>query len=133
MHETDVTNPRNSVDHGPYNQNGAYAMYNSHILEASRRINCRLDLAPRLASYVRDAGFVDVVERVVPIPIGDWEDDPEEKKYGLIWRDIALDGIESYGLAPLTRVLEFDERRVTAELVLAAKELRESKNMYFNL
>lgn len=58
-----------------------------------------------MAGLIKEAGFVDVVEKRFKWPIGPWSSDPRLKEIGrwnlLNWEE----GMEGWVIAPYTRVL----------------------------
>ncbi|KAL2269639.1 hypothetical protein VTJ83DRAFT_1823 [Remersonia thermophila] len=71
----------------------------------------------QLAEMMREAGFVNVTERVLQIPIGTWAKNKVLKTVGLYWRTILLDGISAIALGPLTRGCGWTREQVEAFLV----------------
>lgn len=58
----------------------------------------------RTMAYLSEAGFVDIKEEVIKVPISGWPDDPVEKERGR-WLALALiKGLSALTLAPLTRI-----------------------------
>lgn len=54
---------------------------------------------------IKNAGFVNVVEKVYKTPLGGWTADPKLRELGE-WALLGFDvGLEGYCLAPLTRVM----------------------------
>ncbi|KAF7559365.1 hypothetical protein G7046_g4801 [Stylonectria norvegica] len=66
----------------------------------------------RLAAMMREAGFVNVTERVLHVPLGTWPKNKILKTVGLYWRTILTDGIQAIALGPLTRGLGWDRDQV---------------------
>lgn len=62
---------------------------------------------------IERAGFINVVERVIKIPMGGWPADPKLREIGQ-WTLLGfLAGLEGYSLATLTRVMECELRSET--------------------
>lgn len=58
----------------------------------------------RTVAYLSEAGFVDIKEEVIKVPISGWSDDPVEKERGR-WLALALiKGLSALTLGPLTRI-----------------------------
>jgi hypothetical protein len=58
-----------------------------------------------MKSDIEQAGFVNVVERVLKIPLGGWAADRKLRELGR-WALLGFDtGLEGYNLATLTRVM----------------------------
>ncbi|RJE23445.1 Methyltransferase [Aspergillus sclerotialis] len=72
---------------------------------ASNRFGKDLDLVPHYKNFLREAGFKNVREETFKVPINTWPKDPRLKEIGLCQMHNMLEGLESYGMAPLTRVM----------------------------
>lgn len=71
----------------------------------------------RLVNLMRQAGFVNIVDRVMHIPIGTWPKNKILKQVGLYWRTILLDGLQAIALGPLTRGLHWSREQVEVYLI----------------
>jgi hypothetical protein len=70
-----------------------------------------------LAQIMRDAGFINVTERIFHIPIGTWPKNKVLKVVGLFWRTILTDGLQPIALGPLCRGLKWSREEVEVFLV----------------
>jgi hypothetical protein len=75
----------------------------------------------KLANKMRDAGFINVTERVLQVPLGTWPKNKVLKTVGLYWRTILLDGIQAIALGPLTRGCKWTPEEVEVFLVQVRK------------
>jgi len=78
-------------------------------------------LAPRLSSFMRDAGFINVTERVFFTPIGPWPKNRVMKEVGLYWRAVIMEGLEAIALGPFTRGLGWRPMEVQVFLASVRK------------
>lgn len=78
-----------------------------------------------LSQLVRDAGFINVTERVFHIPNGTWPKNRMLKICGLWWKTIILDGLSPIALGPLTRGLGWTKEEVEGFLVGVRQCLKE--------
>lgn len=73
------------------------------------QVGDRLGITFRTAEVSRaaieEAGFVDVTERVIKVPLGTWPKDRKLKAWGEWYRFFALEGLEGFALRSLTDVL----------------------------
>lgn len=73
--------------------------------EVSKRSGKTWSIAETMPTLIREAGFVDVVEKTYKWPIGPWSSDPKLKELGrwnlLNWEE----GMEGWIMACYTRVL----------------------------
>lgn len=85
--------------------NSTLAKWSRNALECARRTGKTFEIAENMAGLMREAGFVDVVERRFRWPIGPWSSDAALKEIGrwnlLNWEE----GMEGWVMAPYTRVL----------------------------
>lgn len=70
-----------------------------------------------MAAKMREAGFVNVTERVFHVPLGTWPRNKVLKTVGLYWRTILTDGLQAIALGPLTRGLGWDRESVEVLLM----------------
>lgn len=78
---------------------------------------------------MRDAGFVNVVERVFYTPIGPWPSNRQLREVGLYWRAVLVEGLEAIALGPLTRGSNWKKEEV--EVFLASvRKLYFDKNIH---
>lgn len=79
-----------------------------------------------------DGGFVNIQEKVWKVPIGTWPKDRTMKTIGLYNRSIITDGLQSVGMAPLTRALGWSREEVEVFLVQVRKSLMDvSAHSYY--
>jgi SAM-dependent methyltransferase len=107
------------------------ADWNVTLNQASAVFGKYLNVANEHVGWMREAGFVDVQDHILKIPIGSWS--KNRKEIGRIHRAEMLEAVEPYTLALYTKVLgkSLDETKVTVEMV--KKEFSEKKNhLYVN-
>lgn len=66
----------------------------------------------QLSQLMREAGFVNITERIFHVPIGMWPKNRVLKGVGLFWRTILMDGLQPIALGPLTRGLGWTKEQV---------------------
>ncbi|RFU75977.1 methyltransferase type 11 [Trichoderma arundinaceum] len=94
------------------------ARFWKHVTDGLAALGIDLDAAAdgRLGAMMQQAGFTNVTERVLHVPIGTWPKNKILKTVGLYWRTILLDGLQAIALGPLTRGLGWNREQV--ELLL---------------
>ncbi|PGH12432.1 hypothetical protein AJ79_04268 [Helicocarpus griseus UAMH5409] len=101
--------------------------------EAARKFGKEINVAHKLKQEAIDAGFVDVREEVMKVPIGPWAKDPKLKEIGRYFLELSTMGIEAYTLGFIGKILGWSQAECQ---VLAAKvktELRNPRNhIYIN-
>ncbi|KAF2186779.1 S-adenosyl-L-methionine-dependent methyltransferase [Zopfia rhizophila CBS 207.26] len=85
-----------------------------------------------MVGYMRDAGFVDIVERKFVWPIGPWPSDPHLKDMGRWGERNWLDGFESWILALYTRVLGWSYAEVQAFVEEMKGVVKNRSNHYYH-
>jgi SAM-dependent methyltransferase len=84
-------------------------------------VDFHISAGSKLADMMRDAGYVNVTERTLHIPLGTWPKNKVLKTVGLYWRTILMDGIQAIALGPLTRGLKWSVADVEAFLISVRK------------
>ncbi|OBR14510.1 methyltransferase domain-containing protein [Colletotrichum higginsianum IMI 349063] len=82
----------------------------------------------KLTKAMINAGYVDVVERKWPIPIGTWPAMPEMKRLGSCTLDFLEQSLEGFGLFLLKEILGFTYEEVQVTLAELRSALRNPKN-----
>lgn len=109
------------------------ARYWKHVSEGLAALGIDLDTAAngRVPDMMQQAGFTNVTERVLHVPIGTWPKNKVLKTVGLYWRTILLDGIQAIALGPLTRGLGWNREQVEILLMEVRQAyFDDSKLMY---
>jgi hypothetical protein len=76
-----------------------------------------LRIANKLKRWYQDAGFIDVKEEVMRIPINGWPRDPRFKMLGKYWAKSLLDGLEGFAMKAFTGVHRWTPAEVQVYLV----------------
>ncbi|KAF8460921.1 S-adenosyl-L-methionine-dependent methyltransferase [Kalaharituber pfeilii] len=102
-------------------------------IRALALIGKQAEVAHLHRKWMIDAGFVNVTERLARIPSSPWPRDKKLKELGYYHMHNLIDAIDSYGIAPLTRILGME--RVAAEVLLAGAraEIRNKKNHWYSV
>lgn len=77
----------------------------------------------RNAQLLREAGFINVEEKVFKIPLGTWPKNRTMKMIGLYMRSVIYDGLQGIALGPFTRGLKWTPNEVELFLVDVRKSL----------
>jgi len=90
--------------------------------------------ASKLARQMRDAGFGNVEEIILKLPLGVWPRDKLLKRVGLYWRVAISDGLRNICSRVFTRGLGWNMEAIDVYLVEVRKSLHDaSKHVYFPL
>ncbi|ORY17343.1 S-adenosyl-L-methionine-dependent methyltransferase [Clohesyomyces aquaticus] len=95
------------------------------VNDAASQFKKEIRLADSLKQRMLKAGFVDVYERVVKVPIGPWPKDPKMKEIGRYQREHMAMGIEPYTLGFIGKVLGWSEQECR---VLTAKVINDVRD-----
>lgn len=91
---------------GTLSSTSALRQWTDNIIEVGVRTGKTWEIAENMGGLIREAGFVDVVEKRFKWPLGPWASDQRLKDIGrwnlLNWEE----GMEGWALAPHTRVLK---------------------------
>lgn len=98
--------------------------------EAALGFNKDIRVGDSLRQRMIDAGFVDVHEKVVKVPVGPWPKDPRMKEIGRYQREHMAMGIEPYTLGFIGKVLGWSEAECR---VLIAKVINDVRNRAFHI
>lgn len=105
-------------------QGTAFERWLEAINAGCSKLGKDLGRAPIYEKYMRDCGFVDVTQKVVPWPIGSWAKDEKLKTLGAWCKENVLSGLQGTSIAVLTRGLGLTAEEV--EILLM--EIRDSIN-----
>lgn len=91
--------------------------------------------SPRhLKQWMEDAGFVDVQEHVLKIPIGPWPKDLRLKQIGLFEQVNMTQGVNALSVMLFTRALKWSVEEVELFLMDVRKDVKDRRlHTYYNL
>lgn len=90
--------PRVMCDDGSMPDDSMFKFICDKFIEASYGMGAPLDSCLRFAEYLRDAGFVDVVEHIFKMPSSPWPKDKRLKKIGALEMTNLVEGASAFGL-----------------------------------
>ncbi|KAF8538708.1 S-adenosyl-L-methionine-dependent methyltransferase [Trichophaea hybrida] len=97
--------------------------------EAMAKLNRPSPVGATLKKYLEDAGFVDVVCVDLKQPLGPWPKDKRMKRIGAMTMLMCETGLEAYGMAALTRILQMSHEEATKVFADALRDVR-NKNCH---
>ncbi|QKX54523.1 uncharacterized protein TRUGW13939_01610 [Talaromyces rugulosus] len=104
------------------------------ILEQASSIDGRsLNVCEQLKPWMIEAGFEDVHVKVHKIPWGPWAKDPRLKEIGRYQYVNAIQSVDSYGLALMTRLMGYTEDQAKIFLAIVKNQLRSKSLHAYNL
>ena len=69
------------------------------------------------SQLLREAGFVNIEEKVFKIPLGTWPRNKTMKLIGLYLRSVIYDGLQGISMGPFTRALKWTTQEVEMFLI----------------
>lgn len=91
-----------------------------------------LNSTTRLANDLREAGYVNVEERIFKVPIGIWAKNKTLKMIGLYLRTVIFEGLQAISLAAFVKGLGWSQQEMEVLLVDVRKDLFDvTKHTYF--
>ncbi|PMD32177.1 S-adenosyl-L-methionine-dependent methyltransferase, partial [Hyaloscypha variabilis F] len=103
--------------------------WNENLVEAMSRIGRNLKDGQNWGQYMREAGFVDVVEHRICVPVNPWARGKKNKLLGAISQQNLLEGVESMSKAAFTRVLGWSPERLD-ELLVGVRANLQDKHVH---
>jgi len=102
--------------------------------EATEKIGLEGKPGPQLKNWFKDAGFVNIEERIVKIPVGPWPKNQNLKEIGYVNLEQVLMGLEAMVMRLFTQTLGWTPAEVHAFLVGLRKEFKNPNiHPYYNI
>lgn len=98
--------------------------WNDEIMNAAAMIGTSLDKPWHYRQWMEEAGFVNVKEHVVPLPINQWPKDRKLKELGMWEMTNLLEGIEGFSVALFTKVLGWSRAELEVFLAQVRKDVQ---------
>jgi len=111
-------------DDGTLKPDSALSKWYNLLNEACRKLGQDPTNPRRYGEWMKEAGFVNVQEKIVKWPLSPWPKDKRSKTLGQwnMWN--ALQGMEGFCMALLTRVLNWSVEEVQLFLVEVRKDIK---------
>lgn len=103
-------------------------LWQKTVVEASLRFGRSMDITSSLKENLSKTGLLDVQDDVYKVPIGTWPKDKNLKVLGAYQREHMILSIESFTLAPLTRIMGWSVEEVQVLIAGVRAELKNPKN-----
>ncbi|KAF2723530.1 S-adenosyl-L-methionine-dependent methyltransferase [Polychaeton citri CBS 116435] len=115
-----------SID-GTLSPENLVAQVGSNLIKTTETTGKTFEIAETMTGMVKDAGFINVVEKRFRWPIGPWSSDKKYKEIGR-WNLLNWEaGMEGWTMALYTRVLGFTYQQVQDMLAELRTELKDRK------
>ena len=100
------------------------AQWTTAVCCAAQRLGRPVMNSRHCGRWMRDAGFVDAVERHFYWPLNTWPRGKKEKLIGMLAQQNLLDGVEAMSMALLTRGLKWSRGQVEVLLAGVRNDLK---------
>ncbi|KAL3425566.1 methyltransferase domain-containing protein [Phlyctema vagabunda] len=101
--------------------------WSQSIEDAALQAGRPLRIANQLKRWYIEAGFVDVQEKVVKLPINTWPKDKDIKVLGQWWCENLLSGLQGFSLALLSRVFLWTKDEIEVYLVNVRRSMTDKR------
>jgi hypothetical protein len=112
-------------DDGSQQEDYKFAELMKYVGEALKIMGINFYGAVDLKDHMTEAGFVNVTERILKLPIGTWPQNNLLRKVGAYYQAVILDGLQGIALRPLTRGLKWSAEAVEVYLPLVRQHLKD--------
>jgi SAM-dependent methyltransferase len=121
-------------DDGAADSDDVMAEWSQIFIDAGERIGKSFKIADQAAFLIRDAGFVDVVERWFKVPVGPWPKDKRLREIGRQNYHFCNEGLEGWALYLLTRIMGWKAPEVHILVARMKSALNERRNQgYYSM
>jgi len=129
MMESQELYPTAYCDDGTMPADHAFCEWTRTQDEAAMTLGRPLRIANKMKKWYEQAGFVDVHEEVLKMPINQWPKDPQLKMLGRFWGQMLLEGLQGFSLAYFTRAFGWTKDEVEVYLVKVRRAIAD-KNVH---
>lgn len=114
-------------DDSSLSPDSALYQWSVKLLEATQRVSQGTDKPQHYASWMREAGFVNVETHIHKWPTNTWPKREKEKTMGSWNLENALQGLQGFTIGLFTRVLGWSQESVELLLMDVRKDLRDTR------
>lgn len=79
---------------GSFEKGGVITQWGDNMIKSVTKYGIEAEPGPKLKNWVKEAGFVNVTEKVFPFPVGTWPKDKRLKEIGAFNLISVLDNLE---------------------------------------
>ncbi|KAI6708842.1 methyltransferase LaeA: variant, partial [Diplocarpon mali] len=118
-------------DDGTAPPNSKLVEWTRLLLDATERAQRPLAFNTQTRAQLQRAGFVDIAEQIIKVPLNPWEKDPHLKDIGR-WYNLGLtQGLQALSLGPLTRVRQWTAAEVEALIAEVKREVCSKRHHFY--
>jgi hypothetical protein len=109
-------------------------MWGKYFFEAAEKFGTPADVPAKLKTMMEEAGFVDIEEHIIKLPLGTWPKNKRLKNVGVFEMVNMQEGIEGLSMMAFTRALKWTPEAVQLFLMEVRTHVRERKShCYYHL
>lgn len=113
--------------------NGKLNEWYGYLKKATQTANRPIALSQQTKTMLHQAGFVDIKEEIIDVPINPWPKDPHKKTLGLYYTGwMEQSALESMSMQPLTLVEGKDPTWVRGLCGEASEDMKRVKHHGYN-
>lgn len=101
--------------------------WSKNVFEAASKFGAPFEDTLRIKGLMEDAGFVDVQQHAVKLPIGPWPKDKRLKKVGAFEMVNMVDGIEGLSFRLFSKALGMSMEAIQLNLMEVRNEAKNSR------
>jgi hypothetical protein len=121
-------------DDGTLEEGSPIQAWGKNFFEASEKFGTPTTAAKDLKSMMEKAGFVDVEEHILKLPVGPWPKDRRLKKVGLFESVNMQEGLEALTIKAFTKALGWSAEQVQLFMMDVRKQVKDrSVHSYYHL
>jgi hypothetical protein len=121
-------------DDGTLEEGSPIQAWGKNFFEASEKFGTSTTAAKDLKSMMEKAGFVDVEEHILKLPVGPWPKDRRLKKVGLFESVNMQEGLEALTIKAFTKALGWSAEQVQVFMMDVRKQVRDRNvHSYYHL
>jgi SAM-dependent methyltransferase len=111
-------------DDGTMPENSGFTLVCAKFMEAGKIFGTPLDAAIHFATYLREAGFVDISENIFKIPASPWPKGKRLKQIGALEMTNVLEGAGAFGTRVFHQVFGWSKEQIELVLMDMRRDVR---------
>jgi hypothetical protein len=121
-------------DDGTLDEGSPIDMWGKNFFEAAEKFGTPVTTVTNIKRWMEEAGFIEVEEHILKLPVGPWPKDKRLKKVGLFESVNMHDGIEGLSIMSFTRALKWSPEAVQVFLMEVRKQVKDRDvHSYYHL
>ncbi|KAF2400019.1 S-adenosyl-L-methionine-dependent methyltransferase [Trichodelitschia bisporula] len=114
-------------DDGTMPEDHPFLEWSRNLDEAAMSCRVPIRTGNKMKRWYEQAGFVDVHEEVMKMPINPWPKDPQYKLLGRFWEQSLLDGLQAFSLRYFSTAFGWTKEEIEVYLVRVRQALSDRR------